>query len=154
VRVGSWSWDWGIGRIQPKERFFIGFHSLPRLRSPESVLQYFATQGYSWYSQCTLIHCSVRRHDSMLRATTAGWMRLSSSSSRPPCLDDAASGMGDKRINADSSMMGSRTTTSVLASGSGSTRFSTLSSGANVAQSRGLFLPLSRQLVLWAPSPQ
>jgi hypothetical protein len=51
-------------------------------------------------------------------------------------------------------MMGSRTTTSVLASGSGSTCFSTLSSGANVAQSRGLFLPLSRQLVLWAPSPQ
>jgi hypothetical protein len=29
VRVGSWSCDWGIGRIQPNGRFFIGSHSLP-----------------------------------------------------------------------------------------------------------------------------
>jgi hypothetical protein len=39
VRVGSWRCDWGIGRIQPKGRFFIGSHSLPPLWSPESVLQ-------------------------------------------------------------------------------------------------------------------
>jgi hypothetical protein len=31
VRVGSWSCDWGIGRIQPKGRIFIGSHSLPPL---------------------------------------------------------------------------------------------------------------------------
>jgi hypothetical protein len=29
MRVGSWSCDWGIGRIQPKGRIFIGSHSLP-----------------------------------------------------------------------------------------------------------------------------
>jgi hypothetical protein len=29
VLVGSWSCDWGIGRIQPKGRIFIGSHSLP-----------------------------------------------------------------------------------------------------------------------------
>jgi hypothetical protein len=39
VCVGSWSCDWGIGRIQPKGRIFIGSHSLPPLWSPESVLQ-------------------------------------------------------------------------------------------------------------------
>jgi hypothetical protein len=90
----------------------------------------------------------------MLRATIARSMRLSFSSSRPPRLDDAASCMGDERIGAASSMMGSWTTTSVLAPRSGSTRVSALSSGANIALSPGRFLPLPRQSVLWAPSPQ
>jgi hypothetical protein len=55
---------------------------------------YFATQGYLGYSQCTLIHCLVWRHDFMLRATAVGSMRLSSNRSRPPRLGDVAFGMG------------------------------------------------------------
>jgi hypothetical protein len=98
---------------------------------------YSATRCYLGYSQHTLIHCSVWSHDSMLRATTAGSIRLSSNSCRPPRLDDVASGMGAERIGTAFSMMGSWTTTSMLAPGSGSTHVSMLSSGATVAPSLG-----------------
>jgi hypothetical protein len=50
VLVGSWSCDWGIGRIQPKGRIFVGSHLLPPpLLSPESVLHStkVARQAYS-----------------------------------------------------------------------------------------------------------
>jgi hypothetical protein len=87
--------------------------------------QYSATQGHSEYSQRTLIHCFIRHHDSMLRATTAGSTRLSSSSSRPSRLVDVAPAMGAARISAITSISGSRTTTSLLAPGSRSTHVST-----------------------------
>jgi hypothetical protein len=71
----------------------------------------------------------------MFKAITVGLTRLSSSSSRPPRLDDATSGMGVERIDAASSMMTSRMTASVLARGSGSIRVSALVSGATVVPS-------------------
>jgi hypothetical protein len=69
----------------------------------------------------------------MLRDTKAGSIRSSSSNSRSPWLEVPVSGMGAERSGTASSVTTSQTTTSVLASGCGSTRASALGLGAIAA---------------------
>jgi hypothetical protein len=74
----------------------------------------------------------VQRHDSMFWDTTAGPISSSSNNSRPLWLEAPASDIGAEWRGAASSTIASRTTTSVLELGCGSTCISTLGSGAVV----------------------
>jgi hypothetical protein len=90
----------------------------------------------------------------MLRAIMARSIRLSSSSSRPPQLVDIASDMGAERINATSSISGSRMTTFVLVPRMSRHASPPSPRGLLQLPARGLLLLSSLPPVLWARFPQ
>jgi hypothetical protein len=102
------------------------------LRKTQSSIsnQHSLMQDNSGCSQRTLIQFFIRRQDQMLRDMKAETISSSSSNSRPPWLEVPVSGIGVERSGTASSIIASRTTTSVPASGCGSTRASVLGLGA------------------------